>query len=76
MVQQRAIYIGAKPFRSEGMPFGISHSKSQIPDMKSEICDLKFRVSADTGSTSIDTLSFVFLVVIIRSRKAAPCENQ
>jgi len=31
------------------MPFGISHSKSQIPDMKSEICNLKFRVSADTG---------------------------
>jgi len=49
MVQQRATYIGAKPFRSEGMPFGISHSKSQIPDMKSEICDLKFRVSADKG---------------------------
>jgi hypothetical protein len=32
------------------MPFGISNGKSQIPDMKSEICDLKFRVSADTGS--------------------------
>jgi hypothetical protein len=55
--------IKAKPFRSEDMPFGIANGKSQIPNMKSEICDLKFRAPARIpGSTSIDTLSFDFLV--------------
>ena len=44
-----------QPFRNEGMPFGMANSKSQIPDMKSEICNLKFRASARIkGYTSIN----------------------
>ena len=49
--------IEVHPFRNEGMPFGIANGKSQIPDRKSEICDLKFRASARIqGRTSIDTV--------------------
>ncbi len=31
--------IETQSFRSEGRPFGIANRKSQIPDMKSEICN-------------------------------------
>mgnify|MGYP001221449334 CR=1 FL=1 len=59
---RRVAAIEAKPFRSEGVPFVIANGKSQIPNMKSEICDLKFRASARIqGPTSIDTLPFAFL---------------
>src|SRR5262245_60707566 len=33
---------------SAGMPFGIADGKSQMPNLKSEICDLKFRAPART----------------------------
>jgi hypothetical protein len=55
--------IEVQPFRNEGVPFGISNGKSQIPNMKSEICDLKFRASARIqGHTSINTVLSGFLV--------------
>ncbi len=58
------IAIQVQPFRKEGVPFGIDNRKSQISDMKSEICDVKFRASARIqGHTWIDTLSSVLLVV-------------
>ena len=45
------------------MPFGMANGKSQISDMKSEICDLKFRAPARIqGHTSMDTLLCVIPV--------------
>ena len=55
--------IKVQPLRNEGVPFGITNRKSQIPDMKSEICDVIFRASARIqGHTSIDRVSSGFLV--------------
>jgi hypothetical protein len=59
--------IEAQPFRSEGMPFGIANAKSQIPKMKSGICDLKSEIpsaSEDSllqGRASIYRVSYGFL---------------
>jgi hypothetical protein len=56
-----------QPLRSEGMPFGIANAKSQIPKMKSVICDLKFEIpsaredSRLQGRTSNSRVSQVFL---------------
>ena len=55
--------IEVQPFRNEGMPIGMANCKSQIPDMKFEICDLKFRAPARIqGHTSITIVSSGFLV--------------
>jgi hypothetical protein len=53
------------------MPFGVSNGKSQIPDMKSEICDLNFRVSADTGShLDREYVNFTEIVLHEQARRA------
>jgi hypothetical protein len=58
--------IGVRSFRNEGMPFGIANIKSQIPDMKSEICHLKFQASAQIQDhTPIDSALSGFLVAVI-----------
>jgi hypothetical protein len=46
-------------FRSEDTPFGIANGKSQIPNMESAICDLKFRVLARTRCSRFAPRSFL-----------------
>ncbi|MGZ9272784.1 MAG: hypothetical protein ACXW6T_26985, partial [Candidatus Binatia bacterium] len=59
-VKPGVVYMGAKPFSSEVVPFGIANGKFQIPNMKSEICDLKFRASARKQVPPRATLSQSF----------------
>src|SRR3990172_8841726 len=46
---QRPGERGGKPGGRRHQTFGISNGKSQIANLKSEICDLQFRASARTG---------------------------
>jgi hypothetical protein len=47
--RQQPVDRGVKPGGRRHLTFGISNGKSQIANLKSEICDLQFRASARTG---------------------------
>jgi hypothetical protein len=58
----RETEIEVQPFR-RGKPFGIANANFKIPNMISEIVNLKFRASARMqGHTSIDRVPSVFLM--------------
>jgi hypothetical protein len=50
---EREVISKEQTFRSEDIPFGIANAKSQIPNMESAICDVKFRVLARTSYTRL-----------------------